>query len=630
MKKKQFETLFYSAAGIVGLLVVVIGFNLIAAHFKTRADLTAEKAYTLSPGTRAILQKLDTPIKIRLYFSQGENAPEAVFLKNYAQQVLDLLSEYQQSSRGKITVEKYDPQPDSDAEDSARLDGVEGQMLRSGEKFYLGLAVSMLDTKETIPFLSPTRERLLEYDLSRAVARVMSPDKPVIGVMSAMPVFGMPSNPMMARMGQQGQEPWTFISELKHDFTVREVPMESDRVPDEVKVLIVIHPKNISEKSLFALDQFVMRGGKLIALVDGFSLMDTRGQNPMQGGQMQGGSSSLDRLFKAWGIQFDQSKVVADMTFTREVGGRGGRPQTIPTFVFLNGDGINQDDAATAQMDNILLPFAGALTGTPVAGLKETVLLKSSSNSQLVEGFLASLSGEQITKDFKPSNTVYPLGIRLEGKFKTAFPEGAPGEMDTNATNKAVSASLKESPDKNAAIIIGDSDFVADQFCVQVQDFFGQRIVQPFNANLTFAQNLVEQMAGDVNLVGSRSKASLNRPFTRIKKMEAQAQENYRSRIKTLEDSLQETQRKLGELQAKKEQGQRFILSPEQQKEVQEFRKKQSEANKELKLLRKNLRQDIDLLENKIKWFNILGMPFLVALSGVVLAVVKRKRTAAR
>ena len=226
---KKYSSLFYSVTGVAVLFLIVIALNALTAAVKQRLDLTQEKAYTLSDGTRAILQKLDTPVKIRFYLSAGgQGSPEAVFLKTYAQHVADLLDEYKQNGHGKIVVEQFDPKPDSDAEDSARLDGVEGQPLRNGDKFYLGLAVSQLDTKESIAFLDPSRERLLEYDLSRAISKVTNPEKPVVGIMSPLPVFGREANPMMAQMGRgQGQQPWQFVELLKTDYSVREVPMTS-------------------------------------------------------------------------------------------------------------------------------------------------------------------------------------------------------------------------------------------------------------------------------------------------------------------------------------------------------------------------------------------------------------------
>src|SRR5580765_7091647 len=266
MKKKSFETLIYSTIGVAAMALILIAFNFISSAAKTRVDLTKEKAYTLSPGTKAILSKLDTTVKVRFYCTQAENStPDTVYLKGYAKRVEDLLTEYKQAAHGKVTIEKYDPQPDSDAEDSARLDGVEGETLRNGDRFYMGLAISLLDEKQAIPFLDPNRERLLEYDLSRAISRVMTPEKPVVGIMSSMQVFGMPSNPMMARMGQQGSQPWAIVNELKNDFTVRNLPIAADKIDDDIKVLMVIHPREVSDATQFAIDKFILRGGKLIA-----------------------------------------------------------------------------------------------------------------------------------------------------------------------------------------------------------------------------------------------------------------------------------------------------------------------------------------------------------------------------
>ncbi|MEI6568052.1 MAG: Gldg family protein [Verrucomicrobiota bacterium] len=623
MKSKPLETLLYSAVGVAAMAIIVIAGNIVTSAFKQRIDLTKEQAYTLSPGTRAILKKLDTTVKVRLYVTQGDaSSPETVFLRGYARKIEDLLAEYRQAANGKLVVEKLDPQPDSDAEDSARLDGVEGEMLQNGEKFYLGLSVSIIDSKQAIPFLAPNRERQLEYDLSRAITRVVSPDKPVVGIMSPMPVFGAPSNPMMARMGQQGSQPWALVTELKNDFSVKSVPMDSEKIDDDVKVLIVIHPRDIQDKAQYAIDQFVLRGGKLIAYLDPLPLIDSKEQNQMFGSIPNSGSN-LEKLMKSWGFALDTSKVVADLNYKMQLGGRNGQPQEAPAFLSVTADGINGDDIVTSQIDNIWLPFAGAITGTPVAGLTMTPLIKSTKQSQLVDGFMANLSGENVIKEFKPSLTEYILGMRLKGKFKTAFPGGKPGE--TNAP-----AGLKESAQENNVIVFADADMLFDNFAMrQVQSPFGN-MAMAMNGNLNMAQNAVEQLAGDNNLIGVRSRAVQNRPFTVVKKMQAEAESNYRSKIKDMEESLAETQRQLSELQQKKEKGQRFILSPEQQAALETFRKKESDVKIKLKEERKQLRHDIDALETRLKWFNIAAMPLLVSLSGIGLAMFKRKKTAAR
>src|SRR5581483_2760755 len=527
---------------------------------------------------------------------------------------------------------KYEPKPDSDAEDSARLDGVEGQMLQNGDKIYLGLSVSMLDSKEAIPFLNPERERLLEYDISRAISKVGTTDKPVVGIMSGLPVFGSPANPMMEQMGRQGQEPWFIINELKSDFTVRQVEMTATNIDSDIKVLMVIHPKDITDQAQYASDQFVMRGGKLIAFLDATCVADSHSDNPMMG-QMPGGGSSLDKLVKAWGLQFDTSKVAADLKYMLKMMGRDGQATDAPGFLNISGDGLNKDDVATSELPDVWIPLGGAFTGTPVQGLKETVLLKTTTDSQLVEGMMAAFSGENILKDFKPSGTEYALAVRLNGKFKTAFPEGRP--KDASATDKKSDAktddTLKETKADNTVVLVGDSDMLYDQFAVERQAFLGMNFAQPRNGNLDFAQNLVEQLSGDSDLISVRSRATLDRPFTRIRAMEAKADELYLSKLKEFEDAKQQTQQRINELQRSKEQGQqRFILSPEQQTELDKLKKDAATINQQLKQTRKELARDKESLQNTLKWTNILGMPMVVAVSGICLAVFKRKRTSAK
>ncbi len=637
--KRGLETYVYSIVGIVAMIGILIAINVIGGRAKKRIDLTEERAYTLSPGTRKILEKIDTPIQVRFYCTRSENEMP-VMLKTYAQRVEDLLGEYRQASKGQIEIQKLDPVPDSDAEDSARLDGVEGQPIRLGESpIYLGVSVSMLDQKEALPFLSPDRERLLEYDLSRAISRVMTHDNPVVGVMSPLPLQGQQMNPMMARMGQRGQQPWVLLSELQRDFKVQPVEMSVEKIPDEVKLLVLIHPKGMTDANEYALDQYVMRGGKLIAFLDPLSVLDQSGQ---QMGMPMPSSSTMEKLLKAWGLTFDTGKVVADLDYVGRT--RQGRA---PTVLALTEKAMNKDDILTANMDNLFYVWGGAFTGTPVEGLTMSPIIKSSKNSQLVDPMMAQFTGEKLIQDFQKSGTEYPLAVRLSGKFKTAFPEGKPKAPEPPADpakpaekkdEKPAETGLKESAEDNVVILVGDCDMIQDQIAVQeMQNPFGggQRMVMPANGNLAFAQGAVEQLTGDSNLIAVRSRASRERPFTVVKEMQATAEANFPSKIKELETGLAATQQKLNELQQSKQAegaaaGQRFILSPEQQKEIENFRKKETEAKQQLKVERKKLRAGIDSLENRVKWLNIAAMPLLVTIAGVGLAMVRRSRRAAR
>jgi ABC-type uncharacterized transport system involved in gliding motility auxiliary subunit len=639
MKQKKTEALLYSTMGVLVMLVIVVAINVIAGVFKTRADLTEGKVYTLSNGTKNILKKIESPVEVRLYYSQKETRMPSQ-LKTYARRVEDLLSEFRQVSRGNLEIKKYDPEPDSEAEDLANLDGVEGQLLPTGEKIYLGLAVSLDPQKATIPFLHPEREKLLEYDVARAISQVLITNKPVIGVMSPLQLFGMQVPPQLRmQMGGQNQDPWVFVSELKRDFEVKQVSMDVEKIDDEIKVLMLVHPKEIKDGALYAIDQFIMRGGKLIACLDPMCLVDQqKGGNPMM--PMPGGASNLEKLLKAWGLQFESTKVVADMNFARRLMGRNNQPEIIPTFLFITDPGINRDDVATSQLDEVLFAFPGAFTGDPVSGLKKTVLLKTSKQSQLVDGFLANMSPSKVVEEFKPADKEYALALRLEGRFKTAFTEGKPetksedkdkdGKKEEPKPEDKAKDTLKETKGDNAVLLIGDADWLYDQFSVQIIPLFGQKIIQPRNSNLSLAQNVTEQFAGDQNLIGVRSRATLTRPFTVVKEMQAKATQRYQAKIAELQKEVDETNQKLSELQGKKEANQRFVVSKEQQEEIEKFKKKRAKANQDLKKERRNLAQDIESLQNRLKWWNIIGMPIVVAIVGITLAVVRKQKTKAR
>ena len=624
--QKRTESLIYSAGGLVAAFVILLLLNFVLGAVRGRIDFTQGKLHTLSDGTYAVLEKLQSPVRVRLYFSQAE-AGVPLPMKAYGRRVEDLLGEFRSASRGKVLVEKLDPQPDSDAEDSATLEGIEAQVMPAGERFYLGLSVSYLDQKVALPALVPDRESLLEYDLTRAIARVTSTEKPVVGVMSALPVFGMPPSQFT---GGQPLDPQVFVGELRRDYTVKRVSLDAERIDDDIKVLLVIHPRGIGDRAQYALDQFVLRGGKLIAFVDPSAYFDQFGG--MAGMGMQGGTpSNLDRLFKAWGIGFDSSKVVLDMRYVTGAGARA-----LPTLLSLNDSAFDPNDVATQRLGSLLMPFAGVFTGKPAEGLSQTVLMKTSTYSQMVDSFAATTQGEAAVKGFQPSGTEYPLAIRLTGRFKTAFPDGEPKSEDKSgrkaADSKAAQAkkeALKESAGDNSVVLVADSDFINDGAAVQIQEIFGQRIVIPRNGNIAFAQALVDQFAGDPALIKLRSRASAARPFTVIRDMEARAQQAYLGKIKELEANLTQTQEKLNALQKGRGKGAGAILTAEQQTELENFRKRAAETRLALKEVRRELRADSEALQFWTKVLNIALMPLLVAVAGVALALLRRRRVPA-
>jgi ABC-type uncharacterized transport system involved in gliding motility auxiliary subunit len=631
--KGKFDSLLYSVVGVVAVLVIIVAINVLAGFLKFRSDLTENKLYTLSDGTKKILDKLDTDVAIRFYFSK-DNASVPVPLRTYAQEVQDLLDEYQQYSHGKVKVIKLDPKPDSDAEDSANLDGIEGQAVDLTDKVFLGMAVSCLDAKTTIPYLSPDRANLLEYDLSRAISSVANPKKAVIGVMSALPVTGREASPMMMQQRQQPSQPWIFLNELKENYVVRDIPLTTDKIDDDVSVLLVVHPQGIADAAQFAIDQFLLRGGKMVALLDPYSFVQV--QTAGQYGGAASYDSTLSKLLPAWGFDFSTTKLIADPVFATQVQ-RDNDVESDPTILSITSEGINKEDALGAAVSDLLMPFAGAFIGKPAEGLKEDVLVKSSTQAGLVDTALLQAGGDAVRKELKSANTAYPIAIRLSGKFKTAFPEGKPENKSAAQPSPSPAASpaakeavLKEAKSEGVVILVGDSDFAYDAIAGRAQQVLAQTVFVPSNGNLNFIQSSVEQLAGDSDLIGIRSRSSGNRPFVVVNKMEAAAQQKYQSKIDELEDNLTQARQKLAALQTSRQSDQKTLFSPEQQAEIKKFQENEATVNKELKQVRKNLRQEIDSLQSTVKWVDIAAMPVIVTLVGLTLAMVKRRRRAAR
>src|SRR3990172_4760159 len=605
---KPRDNLIYSAVGLAALLLALVAFNYLASGAAVRLDLTQGKLYTLSEGTKRILRALDAPVKLKLYISQGEHAMP-VPLRSFAQRVEDLAREFKSVAGANLVIEVYNPKPDSDDEDAAQLDGVEPQQLFSGEQFYLGLVVSQLDRKQAIPALSPQREGFVEYDLARAIARAGSAERPVLGLMSALPVLGERFNPMT----RQSSEPWVLANELKRDFNVKQVSLLAESIDPEIKVLLVIHPRDLPEATEYALDQFVLRGGKLIAFVDPYAYFDQQ-PSPMPGIGGGGTSSSLPKLFKAWGVEMNPGKVLADVVYASGAGQR-----YTPTVLTLNRTALNRDDVVTSQIETLLYAFGGAFEVKRVEGLTVTELIKSSPNSMLVDNIVSAVSGEAAMKGFQPENKARPLALRLTGKFKTAFAGGRPVSQDKKSSGKKEEDSLKESAAENSVILVADVDMLNDGAAVDIQEVFGRRIVVPSNGNLALAQGIVEQLGAGDALVTLRSRAAAFRPLTVVRQMEADAQKQYFGRLKALEDERQKTMEKLQELQkargasAKSAQ----LLTPEQQLEIESLKKKAVETQKELKEVRKTLRQDAEALVFWTKVANIALMPLLVVLLGL-------------
>lgn len=630
--RKSFPKIGTGTAGLLLLLAIVGAVVVILGNLRLRHDFTADKLYTLSAGSKAVLAKLPNDVTLKFYFNRSSEAVP-MFIKSYARQVEDLLKEYELAGRGRLTLEVYDPKPDSDDEEWAQRYGIQGQPTGMfSPPLYFGLVAVSGEREETLPALTPQSEATLEYDLTRLISRVATAVKPVIGVLSALPVMGEPNLPPQMMMQREQPKPWFAIQELQRDFDVRSVPTDSGAIDAGITTLVVVHPKNLTPKTLFAIDQFVMRGGRLIACVDPLSLADleSSAQNPMAMYGMGGGQgpSTLEPLFAAWGVGFDTAKLVADMRAITRLGGNAGQVEESPIFLSLGRDNMNRSDLLTAQLDQIMLPFAGSLTDATDDDIAFEPLIVSSDAACKVDAMGAQFGVQAIRSQLKPDGLKHVLAARLSGKFKSAYPDGPPRDEAADGSNEVAVADshLTACAEPNAMLIVGDSDFLLDRVSVrQIEVMFGFQSLQPINDNLALLANAVEKLSGGADLISIRSRGRGSRPFAKVDELEYRAMMAWQAEEKKLNDELQSTQQQLAELQKQKSGSQKLLLSKEQEDAIRRFREQEISVKAQLKQVRKNLRQDIERLGAWVKAVNIAGVPLLVALLGVFAGVARRR-----
>ena len=607
--------------GLVVLAVIVVAADFILAALPLRGDFTAERLYTLSDGSKAVLGKLDSDVTFKYYVS-GSAADMPMALKTYATQVGNLLKEYERAAGGSLTVETYDPKPDSDAEEWAQRYGIEPQTVNPfGSPVYFGIVAVCGDREEALGVLSPKTEATLEYDLTRLITRVAWPEKPVVGVMTSLKdVLGGQMNPMMMQMGQRPPQGWAAFAELAKDYEVKSVATDVDEIDPAVKTLVLLHAKDLSDKTLYAIDQFVLRGGKLIACVDPFSVKDMiasrQQQNPMMG-QMGGmdGPSSLGKLFDAWGVKFDAAKITADLEAATKLNNGQGGVDDNPAFLSLGKDNMDKGDILVQNLSQVMFPFAGAFTFEKKDGLEFVpVITTSKANSCSTDKMAMQMGGG--VKDMVPDGHERVLAARLSGTFKTAYPKGPDGTND-------VSKALAEG--KGTVLLFADSDFLADDFCVRMMRTPFGNIPQLINDNLSLFSNVIEQFAGREELIGVRSRGASDRPFTVVNALETEATKKWQRKQADFEAELQMTQQRLQALQKQKSGDERFILSKEQQDEIVKLRKAQADTRKQLKNVRKELTADIDSLGLTLKCINIALIPALVVLFGLFRGFMRKR-----
>jgi ABC-type uncharacterized transport system involved in gliding motility auxiliary subunit len=617
----------YGAGALLALAVLFIGVTIIISFVLrgARFDFTENRLYTIAPGTQNIVSSLKEPINLYFFFSQ-EATSQSPQTRAYAQRVREMLEEMQRRSKGKIKLSIIDPAPFSEDEDRAAEFGLTAAPIGPyGESVYFGLAgTNSTDGREIIPVFVEEKEQFLEYDIASLIHRLSNPKKPTVGILSTLPV-----DASFDQLSGRMQEGWAAISQLREVVQLRTIAPDIAKIDADVDLLLLIHPKDLPAKTLYAIDQFVMRGGKLIAFVDPLSQNDPAAQ---QGGPMAMAprSSSLGPLLDAWGVAYDPAKVVGDRGLGLTVRMRQSeQPAQHIEIIGLNRDSMDAKDVVTSALNSINVWTAGALKKKDGATIQFEPLLQSSSDAALLPAMqFAFMADPQASlENFKPSGERYAIAARVHGKLKSAYPNGAPpAEGEAAAKAPADGDHKTESAGDADLIIVADSDILADQMWVQVQNVFGQRMMMAVANNGDFLSNAVDNLAGSSDLISIRGRQSFFRPFTKVDELRRKAGEQLSAKEKELDSELKQTEQRLTELEAGRNSTGSLVLTPEQQAELTRFQQERLRIRKELRDVRRGLDVEIKDLGWWIKFLNIATVPALLAIGAIVLALARRRR----
>ncbi|WP_426957503.1 GldG family protein [Muricoccus radiodurans] len=628
-----------SVGALIAAVALAIGVNILADRSLARArvDLTQQRLYTLADGTRQVLGGLRDQITLRLFYSRRLGASIPAF-GAYADRVREMLREYVALADGKIRLEFLDPEPFSETEDRALAYGLQGVPVdQSGEQIYFGLAgVNLLDDERTIPFFQPDRERFLEYDLTRLVYELSNPRRPVMGVMSSLPLSGDP-RAMMMRTPGAGQ-PFQALNGLRQFFTVRDVPLDAQVIPADVQVLMVAHAQNLSEPTLYAIDQFVMRGGRLLALTDPHSESQLSRPDP-SGRPNTNTASNLDRLYGAWGIEAPTNRVVLDPRGAWRVRSNPqDRVQGVDYLAWYNlqGDSLNRSDVATADLSQVTLASAGEVRRKEGAAIELTPLLTTSPQSMLLDVVRVREAPDpaRLLAEFRSDGIRRTLLARVRGTLNSAFPNGPPDLPEGTERAGDLPAHINATASPANLVIGNDADLLEDRFWVRVQDFFGQSVATPTSDNGALLANLADTLAGGDALISLRSRGESLRPFTLVEGMRREAEAQYRQTERGLQERLQVTERRLRELRQGPGGGTAAtatVITAEQRAEIDRAREEIVRTRQQLRTVQRDLRRGIEGLESWLRILNIALVPVLITAFAIGLAVVRlRRRAAAR
>lgn len=604
------KRMFYSSLGLVVVALAFFVFNALSSLlFKdVQLDLTEQKLYTLTEGTQQLLAGLDEPIELYFFYS-NQAARDMPQVRHYAQRVHELLAAYTRLADGKLKLHVIEPEPFSAQEDQAAQMGLQAIPLAQGESLYLGLAgKNSQGDVQSIAFFALEQEELLEYELSRMLHALSQTSLPVIGVMS-----GLQLNGGFDMLSGQAQPAWMVMEEVRQQFQIESIALTADEIPEAVSVLWLVHPQNLSLPTLYAIDQFVMRGGKLLVFVDPYSEFDT-GMS-MAADELQARASNLQTLFEAWGLSLRDDVVVGDSLYAMTVG-VGSEQRAVRHLGWLNlpKQAFSAEDVVTAPLQNITLATAGVLEPLEGATTLFTPLLQTSDSAMpyAARRFAGLRSPTELQADMQPTGERYTLAARISGPAKSAFTQGLEGQLPGLKQAKQIQV-----------LVVADTDMLNDIMWVQVQDFFGQRLPQPWADNASFVVNAMDNLLGSDALLGVRSRAQFSRPFTLVDRLRRTAEERYAEKEQELQRRLVQAEQKIAELQTG---GVELSVSAQQQVAIQQFMQERLQIRKELREVRYQLNADIESLGTTIKMFNIAVMPFILTFAMVLIGLHRRIR----
>ncbi|TNE59953.1 MAG: ABC transporter [Alphaproteobacteria bacterium] len=628
---------FMNRSFVTSTLVLLVAIFLALNVFMTtvvrdaQIDLTEDRLYTLSEGTHNLMKSIQEPITLKLYYSEKE-AVDIPQVRVLAERVKDMLGAFSRISDGMVRVEIIEPEPYTEAEDEAEAAGLTAAPLASGEVVYFGLVgTNAIDGQEIIAFFAPEREARLEYDLASLVDRLNRERAPVLGLLTDLPLSSGPGGMMAAMQGRS--QPFVMYEQLLGNFELQELGPELTSIPEDVDVLMLVHPPALSDTALYAIDQFVMGGGRIIAFLDPFSEMS---QVNGPGGEAYTFSSaaSLGPLMEAWGVTMDGSKVVADRQRALRVGfGANMPPMDYVLWLGFDNRDMDGDDLVTANLNYLQMASVGALEPLEGATTRFIPLLKSSRDAMLVDFQEAQFQTppDELLRSYKSSGQSYVIGARLTGAVKTAFPDGPP-PLDADAQVEPDAEPLSDpiaATDNANILIIADSDLFNDQFWVQVSDFLGERLMQETSDNGSLVLGAAENMMGSNDLVSLRSRAPVKRDFTRVEDLRREAEARFLPQSQALDDKLDQIVQRVDEIRGsgmgESDDG-TLLVTPEQRAELQRLLLEADTTRKAQRDIQYELGADIDRLGAWIKFFNIAFVPLLVAGFAIFLAFRRRRQ----